>query len=173
MKFSEVRKVEFFHGENFRLVVGTALIVGGMLGGMLAWATGKLSAGGLWPEWVTPFTIITIGLISYTAFAAELFGGAITKKTIDDNTAVLKKIEAGMKEMSAGMDVLAAGQAEIIRFLKAGVPPGAAATGVPPPAAAVGDGGNRDVRIEALGDQVKRLRAEVEALKGGTGGIPR
>ena len=132
----------------------------------------EVIAGGLWANlselWTNspavPFLIVyTLGL--YLGLTALLRIGG-NRKTIDDNTAVLKKIEAGMEAPVAG-------QAEIIRFLKAGAPPGSAATGVQPPAAAIGDGGNRDARIEALGDEVERLRAEIEALKGGTSGTRR
>ena len=69
---------------------------------------------------------ITVGLISYTALAAKLFGSAVSRKAIEDNTAMLKKIDAG--------------QAELIRLLKAVVPAGAAAAGVQPSSAARGNG---------------------------------
>ena len=133
MWFSESKKVEFIRNENFQLGIGTAAIVGGMLTGMMMWAAGMTQIGGPWPDWATPFTIITVGLISYTALAAKLFGSAVSRKAIEDNTAMLKKIDAG--------------QAEIIRLLKAGAPAGAAAAGVQPSAAASanGRGGDNDL----------------------------
>ena len=144
MWFSESKKVEFIRNENFQLGIGTAAIVGGMLTGMMMWAAGMTQIGGPWPDWATPFTIITVGLISYTALAAKLFGSAVSRKAIEDNTAMLKK-------MSAGISALAAGQAEITRLLKAGAPAGATAAGVQPSSAASGNddgggGGDSDVQ---------------------------
>ena len=80
---------------------------------------------------------ITVGLISYTALAAKLFGSAVSRKAIEDNTAVLKKIDAG--------------QAEIIRLLKAVVPAGAVAAGVQPSSAAGsnGRGGDGDSDVQS------------------------
>ena len=88
---------------------------------------------------------------------------------------MLKEMLKGQKELAAELKENTAGQKEIIRLLKEGALAGAprAAAVVPPPAAAVGDGGNRDVRIEALGDEVERLREEVEALKAGAGDVRR
>ena len=124
-----------------------------MLGGILAWAAGMMQIGRPWPDWATPFTIITLGLITYTALAAKLFGDAQSRQILKKNTAMLTEIAAGMKDLASGMKEntallkeIAAGQAEIIRLLKAGAPAGAAAAGVRPSAAtrANGRGGDND-----------------------------
>ena len=145
----------------------------------------EVIAGGMWPGWAI-LVIMLLGFISYMAFIYSVRGGGNAKMIGEnaalktENIAMLKEMLAHMKKPAPDMmehtalpKEIAAGQAEIIRLLKAVVPAGMDAAGVPPPAAAAGDGGNRDVRIGALEDKMDRLLAEVEALKGGTGGTRR
>ena len=167
MEFKEARRVLFNLSEMFQLYLAVAVAIIGMMTGMAAWGSGVLPAGGPWPDWATFAIIMALALLSVLASGVTLFRGASTREKIQENNDLLKEILAGQKEILAG-------QKEIIRLLKAYAPAVAAAAGAPPPSTAAGGGGRGgEGRIEALEGEVGRLRAEIEALKGGPGGIRR
>ena len=116
----------------------------------------EVIAGWYWRDLLVPLCIMFTSIIGGMALDAWLSNGG-NRKTIGENAArekennaMLKEMLAYMKKPAPGMveDVamlkeIAAGQAGIIRHLKAVVSAGAISAGVPPPAA-VGSGVDND-----------------------------
>lgn len=177
MVSSKARQIHFDRGEQVQLFLAVAVASSSVATGIMAWRAGVLPAAGPWPDWGTFSIIMALALLSVLVAGVRLFRSASNRQKLQDNSDILKELLEGQKEMAAVLK-------EITLLLKAGALAGApgAAPGVPPSttitAAAVGGGGRSgnsgaDGRIVAIEGEVERLRAKVEALKGGTGGIPR